>query len=57
MSKRQKTKFPFNTVIENGYCAIVDINKENDVVIIVPFGLKKEAKSFTKRLRGRHKYE
>jgi len=57
MSKRQKAKFPFHTVIENGYCAIVDVNEEGDVIITVGFGNKKQAKRWTDRLRGRHKYE
>ena len=55
MSKPKK--FPFHTVIENGYCAKVYIDENNNVVIIVPFGIRKHAESFTKKLRGRHKYE
>jgi len=50
-------KFPFNTVIENGYPAEVSIDENNDVIIKVPFGVKKYAVSFTEKLRGRHKYE
>ena len=56
-------KFPFNTVIENGYCAEVTIEESKvtvgswDVLIRVGLGDKDSAIKFTKKLRGRHKYE